>query len=67
MWSCDLDTVAHVTSTGVVTSVAKGKALVTASDKKNTAHFDKTEVKEGGRGGGGGGGGGGERRESGEG
>ena len=44
MWSCDTDTVAHVTSTGLVTSVAKGKAVVIASDKKNAAHFDTTEV-----------------------
>ena len=44
MWSCDPDTVAHVTSSGLVTSVAEGKALVIASDKKNAAHFDQTEV-----------------------
>ena len=45
MWSCDPDTVAHVTSTGLVTSVAKGEALVTASDKKTSAHFDTAEVR----------------------
>ena len=44
VWSCDPDTVAHVTSSGLVTSVAEGKALVVASDKKNAAHFDQTEV-----------------------
>ena len=44
MWSCDTEAVAHVTSTGLVTSVAEGKSQVVASDKKNTAHFDKAEV-----------------------
>ena len=44
MWSCDTEAVAHVTSTGLVTSVAEGKSQVVASDKKNAAHFDKAEV-----------------------
>lgn len=44
MWSCDPDTVGHVTSSGLVTSVTEGEALVAASDKKNAAHFDMTEV-----------------------
>ena len=44
VWSCDTDTVAHVTPSGLVTSVAEGEALVIASDKKNAAHFDTTEV-----------------------
>ena len=34
----------HVTSSGLVTSVAEGMAVVVASDKKNPAHFDKSEV-----------------------
>ena len=45
MWSCDPDTVAHVSSVGMVTSVAEGKAVVMASDKKNPAHFDKSQVQ----------------------
>ena len=45
MWSCDPETVAHVTSTGLVTSVAEGKAVVVASDKKNPAHFDQSLVR----------------------
>ena len=44
VWSCDPDTVGHVTSSGLVTSVAEGMAVVVASDKKNPAHFDKSEV-----------------------
>ena len=44
VWSCDPDTVAHVTSVGMVTSVAEGKAVVMAGDKKNSAHFDKSQV-----------------------
>ena len=45
MWSCDPDTVAHVTSSGLVTSVSEGRGLVVAGDKKNAAHFDTTEVR----------------------
>ena len=33
-----------VSNTGTVTTVTKGKSVVTAADKKNTAHFDQTEV-----------------------
>ena len=34
-----------VSSSGILTSVARGKTLVIAADKKNTAHFDQAEVK----------------------
>ena len=33
-----------VSSAGVLTSIARGKTLVIAADKKNSAHFDQAEV-----------------------
>ena len=44
MWSCDNENVSHVTSTGLVTSVAEGKTQILANDKKNVAHFGVSKV-----------------------
>ena len=33
-----------VSSRGTLTTVTKGRSLVTAADKKNTAHYDQVEV-----------------------
>ena len=43
-WSCDPEDVVGVSNFGSVVAIKKGASLVTAADKKNTAHFDTTEV-----------------------
>ena len=43
-WSCDPEDVVGVSNFGSVVAIKKGVALVTAADKKNTAHFDTAEV-----------------------
>ena len=44
-WSCDPEDVVGVSNYGSVVVIKKGMALVTAADKKNTAHFDTAEVR----------------------
>ena len=34
-----------VSNSGTLTSIARGKTLVIAADKKNPAHFDEAEVR----------------------
>ena len=43
-WSCDPEDVVGVSNYGTVVVIKKGMAVVTAADKKNTAHFDTAEV-----------------------
>ena len=43
-WSCDPEDVVGVSNFGTVSAMKEGMAVVTAADKKNTAHFDNAEV-----------------------
>ena len=43
-WSCDPEDVVGVSNFGTVSAMKQGMAVVTAADKKNTAHFDNAEV-----------------------
>ena len=43
-WSCDHVDVVGVSTVGVATAVGPGKATITASDIKNSAHYDTAEV-----------------------
>ena len=47
-WSCDPEDVVGVSNYGAVVAIKKGRSLVTAADKRNTAHFDTAEVGDSG-------------------
>lgn len=44
-WSCDHVDVVGVSLVGVATAIGPGKAIITASDTKSSAHFDTAEVQ----------------------
>lgn len=46
LWSVKPEGVVSVSSKGTLTTIARGKALASATDKKNTAHYDESEVLE---------------------
>ena len=43
-WSCDPEDVVGVSNFGTISAMKEGMAVVTAADKRNTAHFDNAEV-----------------------
>ncbi len=48
MWSVEPEGVVSVSSRGTLTTITRGVTLVIATDKKNTAHHDKSQVFVGG-------------------